>query len=1169
MLSVPGIVSADLTDKATAKPAASYTAPVPRGVEEVDVLVLGQPDIKKLLYTAHHEVSGPRKVRLTFVNPSPSVGKLFWLSFFSIQSLRLRTLTPPGLHFVLLSFALSHGKGSSVSEELWEIFHNATLSHAAHEQLKSHVERLSRLLDEDAANPFNSSISIDEATQSEVKSYLQRLRHVDSGTSQTVSNEASRGQEPFGPFNEREVEDFVRSAGPLSQQAAVDIRRGLSTDSTASGPRHPNSLYQAETELKAPWNSLAGYHLATAYTPLTEASPLRVEDVMGDGNKTVSAAKAQFREWLGALTSSLGETISIRFVTADTFAYCECLRRLSMGRNETWCYARQGTRTPLIISTSSATKFDVIDAAAVTGDRMTTLLALASASPLLKDEPWATFQTEFILKMGEMRENPLEDALYSSTSAVSLLLGISAVEILADVSAMSTVDDVLLGIAEEIPIGNQTCRICYQLSWKKNRHLVKDGSIRRAAMEPTQMADLLLEVDQSMYAVEQREAESGDRRRGVSPAHRISLLASVLEAAVQHITTSVHTVGRILLEKSESNGNGPRASELAELAIQLHLRGLYTAPSLNQEISLKATSTITSFIVAVTVSFNSSAIDALIEDRVTDGGGAIIFEARIHDGIKSHVFHDVHLLSAVENRADNIEGQSIANAIFNLAVTFWAPAWLLAGDDVEVEIVGTPRPQIDSVYGVTVFNGKVFGHYEGEQGVVVEDHMPTMTHELLRLQPLKPVSPDDPLATGSPDEGSRFSLQFTESEGSCLIGRQNLLSDKGMALLSDKVPIKLRQKSPFSIDIVFETKGNESYALQFPYAVTTVGSKTRIARKSGYVEVIAPFATHGDNSPLSELIFPTELASNGIPTPMNMSHVYLDQLPALDVSNPDSIKWITTLTSFQFSSAERVAREQANEKTGMSQSLRVNFKESLFAMFMTSTGLQGGQTGLFVLNQPGTEGVHVIILVSAVRLDCASRSIVLDAAAIPITTELLKDDAMEGFLLILRTLEICRLDVDDEELRLWKKLLPSLAERCRTWNHLDACEYRLPSATVPLSLEPGGQVLCSCGNGKIPEQFVNLPGWEEAASKYAVRIAISPIYACPFVEKTVDFGVLQPADMPRCRNCGKREKDLPKGAKLKKCTRCSKVLYCGSQCQKKDWKKHRHECQETNESGQS
>jgi hypothetical protein len=396
-----------------------------------------------------------------------------------------------------------------------------------------------------------------------------------------------------------------------------------------------------------------------------------------------------------------------------------------------------------------------------------------------------------------------------------------------------------------------------------------------------------------------------------------------------------------------------------------------------------------------------------------------------------------------------------------------------------------------------------------------------------------------------------------------------MTSKQGMTLLTDKVPIRLRQKSPFSMDIVFgQKKGDEVYTLNFPYAVTTAGSKTRIARKSGYVEVIAPFATNGENSPLSDFIFPTELSSEGIPTPMNLFHVNLDQLPALDVSNPDAIKWITTLTSFQFSSVERAAREQANEKTGMSQSLRVNLKESLFAMFMTSTGLQGGQTGLFVLNQPGTEGVHIIIIVSAVRLDCPARSIVLDAAAIPITTEILQDKGMEGFLLILRTLEICRLDVDDDELRLWKKLLPSFAERCRTWDHLDTCEYRSPGATVPLSLQSGGQVLCSCGNGKISESFVNLPGWEESASKYAVRIAVSPTYACPFVEKTVDFGVLQPADVPRCRTCGKREKDLPEGTTLKKCLRCHKVLYCGGQCQKKDWKKHRHECPKVEEYGQ-
>ena len=42
-----------------------------------------------------------------------------------------------------------------------------------------------------------------------------------------------------------------------------------------------------------------------------------------------------------------------------------------------------------------------------------------------------------------------------------------------------------------------------------------------------------------------------------------------------------------------------------------------------------------------------------------------------------------------------------------------------------------------------------------------------------------------------------------------------------------------------------------------------------------------------------------------------------------------------------------------------------------------------------------------------------------------------------------------------------------------------------------------------------------------------------------------------------CGGCGKRESD---GVRLRKCTRCSGVVYCGAQCQQSDWARHKQCC---------
>ncbi|KAF2083192.1 hypothetical protein K490DRAFT_70055 [Saccharata proteae CBS 121410] len=44
-----------------------------------------------------------------------------------------------------------------------------------------------------------------------------------------------------------------------------------------------------------------------------------------------------------------------------------------------------------------------------------------------------------------------------------------------------------------------------------------------------------------------------------------------------------------------------------------------------------------------------------------------------------------------------------------------------------------------------------------------------------------------------------------------------------------------------------------------------------------------------------------------------------------------------------------------------------------------------------------------------------------------------------------------------------------------------------------------------------------------------------------------------PKDM-RCRSCGKS------GETMKRCTGCGRVRYCGRECQRRDWKRHRREC---------
>lgn len=187
--------------------------------------------------------------------------------------------------------------------------------------------------------------------------------------------------------------------------------------------------------------------------------------------------------------------------------------------------------------------------------------------------------------------------------------------------------------------------------------------------------------------------------------------------------------------------------------------------------------------------------------------------------------------------------------------------------------------------------------------------------------------------------------------------------------------------------------------------------------------MVCPLADPATAQTLDDFVFPNILAeasmrsaqSQVIPTTLNIPHVNLDNLPILDATDKERLGFLTTLASSIFSVRERKLREETIESnpSGLAATARLNFKESLLTMYMLAAGLQGGQTGLFAVHHPTKGGNHILIFVSALRLDAANASVALDAAVIPCTKTIIESGRLDPFLLILRTLRCCTLTVDD------------------------------------------------------------------------------------------------------------------------------------------------------------
>jgi len=158
--------------------------------------------------------------------------------------------------------------------------------------------------------------------------------------------------------------------------------------------------------------------------------------------------------------------------------------------------------------------------------------------------------------------------------------------------------------------------------------------------------------------------------------------------------------------------------------------------------------------------------------------------------------------------------------------------------------------------------------------------------------------------------------------------------------------------------------------------------------------------------------------------------------------------------------------------------------------------------------------------------------------------------------------EVLRVELWGDEVAAWKRLLPVLAERCRTWRHGPNCEY-LAKKSIPLSLEHESNPLCSCGKGKdISEAFRKEKKWK-SATPFVTRIAFGPIFGVPYVEGVGGITDAMTQELNKelkecrdgCARCGG-----PGKPKLLVCGGCKTTNYCSAGCQREDWKKHKAMC---------
>ena len=1053
---------------------------------------------------------------------------------------------------------------------------------------------------------WNSYCTMD-LNEAERTSYNQRFK---SGIQQAVTLR----DRLLGGGSGQDISGF-RSASPVGLESLEDLPnlfRQFWDDAVTDGGRdspHPNPLFAPSSSdsftLHYGTQPLLGFHLATAYVPLRSGSPLHLESFRHlNTHKVVRAARLQFRAWGDSFRRSAGQSLTLRYFAGEALAFCHTLQHMRLtgdGISANWYRAPYHPR-PLVLdgedyrgTRNAPLSFNVIDTSNL-ADHVGAINLLVATSPLLDMSLSATLYTESLVKRQQNQREFIDEFLCGHFVSVSILLGLFPIEYWTNASAISNADEQLLKVIQQgTGDTDRPSQMHNRLAWKRPASAFT-GKFQTSAMLPvhfdeTELALIFQQIYLNMFEHEQLSQlfSRFDRltlhNRSLPRYHRGSL-ASFLCLVKKRVAVDWEKVMDFFLDLVANDSNLPMGRHyIQELHLQLHIFGVYSAPLLKSPSTrsggthasttdLRAWKDMPS-VVCISLKVPRKRLGVFTELPKADIGTppvhGILEASRDFAGEPwQNIFAVVALAfgeatmsgsrSDDDFRLEIVEDRRGWRGSSPLFVSFCVPSWvvLLQPQDATVALGVQSTPQ--SIITFSKALGVEMMVYEttlgNEENVYISKHRPNQSGHASVCA----FEDGDVSAHAPSDEAVLTKITADIDRGtariSTMTGRVTAVSDDVKFNLRNGASVETVQISPCTIAVTIG-KSPCQYYLHFPAPVLRSRSKCRIARKSFYVEVVAPIPGPVDKESFPHFMYPLFM-TGADPVAWNMPRLNLECLPILDTAKTKDLQWLIMHASLMFSNRERKIREQTpNSKAGI-HDVRVNFKDSLFCMFMSFSGLQGRRARAFGISNPTAGGVHILVLVSCLRLDIANHTVVLDAAVLPLTDLLMP--RITRFLKALTDVGIYAINVDDDEMRLWKELIPALVERCRQWEHGPNCEYRTRSR-IPLSVQNGQTPICSCGGGQLPANFLFDLAHFDSVSRYTTRAAISPSFALPFVEPAGELLGSEARGLfngDRCKACGKGKSSS--GTSLLRCARCREAKYCSVECQRANWKEHKKRC---------
>jgi hypothetical protein len=865
--------------------------------------------------------------------------------------------------------------------------------------------------------------------------------------------------------------------------------------------------------------------------------------------KVVEAAQVQFEAWAKAFRQSPAQNTIIRFFAGDAVSFSYALQHANNTRIEPAnIYSDSYHWDPIVLNGpdyaeagAAPLQFNVIDTSNLI-DHVGSLNLLVAVAPLLRNSSSSSLYTEYLVKREGSQQNYINSVMCGHFPTMSTLMGLFPVEYWANSSPCSSVDDLLLdsnyGSADD---SSQIKQMHIKLTWRRTAAGITSPALDtqvRLHLDELGLARILHKVYVNMFRHENVQfLLSNLSPRSLSnhsmPRFHRGSFALVLRFVRSRIETDWERMMSHLLDLIETDTTVLMGlNYIQELYLYLELYGVLSVPTLssspvqsnfpdatpgglrywkNIPPILCATLIVPREKIKVITNVDATKIGSPIMHCVLQS--SLSYQSQRWQNIFSVVQVSFGNLSTTGTRNTHsfqvtiIEDELRWRGSSALIVSFLVPTWTLLLEPEAAKIAfgiqSTPAA-VHTFLGTLGTEMNIFETTLGVESSVFFTRFSPNQSDISSLLPF-PRSGQSVSSTGKYIASSKISANIDSAavKLTTLICRLQILSDDLQKALQSGGAVETSQRSPCTF---LETVGPKPIPITFyfPAPVTRMKSRTRIARKSLYIEVEAPLADATIWKSFPAHLYPVFLARR-TPLIWNLSRLNLDCLPIIDISKKAEIQWLNVHAGGMFNTRERQLKTQPTS-TSAESDVRFAFRDSLFSLFMHFTGLQGQKSHLATLNNPAAGGVHVIILISSLKLDLSNRTVVLDCAVLPLTNRLMPQ--LGPFLSAFSSRKICHIKVDADELQLWKQNLPAMVERCRSWPHLARCEYRTQSC-IPLSTENGQPVICSCGNSKMPKNFITgVPHWE-SVSRYFVRAAISLCFSTAFSEELFDVKILR------------------------------------------------------------